>query len=124
MSVTFQQKCQTGLCLGAAIAVVPAVVTFTIASLPIIVINMIANAILRVLTGGLLRIRINAGFIQVPFLWQVSLVTGIIGGTVLAINSLILLSNAIYRRKFDPFAPCFEALIENLLPRYNASIID
>jgi hypothetical protein len=105
MRATLQQKCQAAMCVGAAIALTPAAATLLIASSRAILINVIANGILHILTLGTVGIRINAPLIEVPFLWKVSLATGILGGSIVAIAGLILLCNAAYRGEFDSFAP-------------------
>ena len=106
MEVTLQGKCQAVMCGGAAVAVVPATVTLLIASSKIIAIHVIANTIIRILTGGRFGITIhNLSLIKVPLLWKISRVTAMVGAAFTLPAAVVLLCDAAYHRKFEPFAP-------------------
>ncbi len=85
-----------GLQVGAAIAIIPAAATLLIASSRAILVNIIANTILRILTAGQVDITIYASLIQVPLLWKISMVCAVAGSGVMALSALAFLVNYAY----------------------------
>lgn len=94
-----QSMCVTGIKVGLGVALIPATITGLIASSRIIVINIIANTIVRVLTANAYRATVyGLSFIAVPLLWKISLVTAITGGTIILLSMIAFLVNALYQR--------------------------
>ena len=90
-----------GLYVGGAIALAPAAVTLLIASSRIILVNIIANIALRILTAGAFGIELYGfSLVKVPFLWQVSKLAAIAGGTIFTLALTIFLANELYLRLF------------------------
>ena len=90
-----------GVYAGLGVALIPATATLIIATSRTLLVNIIANAILRVLTVGSVGINIY-GFllIKVPFLWKVSLFSAVIGGSLAAISLIAAMAHKIYTRSF------------------------
>lgn len=100
-AMSVAEMSRLGLYIGGGIALVPAGVTLLIASSRAILINVIANTILRVLTGGRVEIDIQGlSLIQVPFLWKISMISAVVGGSIVALSLAAALANAIYLRIF------------------------
>jgi hypothetical protein len=86
---------------GAGIALAPATATMLIACSRAILINIVANAIMLVITGGHFGVNIHGlSLIQVPLLWQISLYSAGLGAGILVVSGTIYLTNALYRRVF------------------------
>ena len=101
--VSIHEECNQGWKVGAAIAIIPAAATFLIAASRAILIELIANAILRVLTAGQVGIHIwGLSLIEVPFLWKVSAIAAKIGGGIVVVSLVVMLANAAYHRVFPP----------------------
>ncbi len=99
MSMSIAEKSQLGCYIGAGIALVPAATTFLIASSRAILIDILANAILKVLSGGTVGIKFyGLSLIQVPILWKISLICGVIGGGIVALSLLAAMVNTVYLR--------------------------
>lgn len=100
-TMSMQEMSKCGLYVGAGIALVPAAVTLVIASSRAILINIIANAILKFLTVGKVGIDIyGLSLIQVPFLWKISTISALVGGGIVALSLTALLINRAYLRAF------------------------
>lgn len=100
-NISIAEMSKQGFYVGLGIALVPATATLLIASSRAILVNIIANAILRVLTGGTLGIDIyGLSLIQVPFLWKISMISAVIGGSIVAFSLTAALINAVYLRVF------------------------
>lgn len=85
-----------GVQIGLAIALVPAAATLVIASSRIIVVNIIANIVLGLLSAGAYEVGIRASFVKVPFLWKVSLISAVIGGSIAILSLTAYLVNKVY----------------------------
>ena len=100
-SMSIAEMSRFGCYVGVGIGLVPATVTLLIASSRAILVNIIANAILRVLTANALRIDIyGLSLIQVPFLWEISMISAVIGGSIVAFSLTAALINTVYLRVF------------------------
>ena len=89
-----------GMYIGAGIALVPVTTTFLIAASRAILINVIANSILMVVTAGSFVITIT-GLSLIPLpsvIWKISMMSGVVGGTVVALSLTAYLINALYLR--------------------------
>ena len=100
-NMSIAEMSRLGFYVGVGIVLVPATATLLIASSRAILVNIIANAILRVLTGGTLGIDIyGLSLIQVPFLWKISMISAVIGGSIVAFSLTAALINTVYLRVF------------------------
>jgi len=88
-----------GVLIGGAMIAIPATATWVIASSRAIFIELLANAILRILTANRVGIRFHGlSLIQVPTLWKVSRISATIGAGIAAFSILIALVHAAYQR--------------------------
>lgn len=100
-TVSMREISTVGLYVGIGVALVPATATLLIASSRVILVNIIANAIIMTLTAGLLRINIyGISLIEVPFLWKISMISAIVGGSIIALSLTAALANMLYQRMF------------------------
>lgn len=99
MQLSMSEKCKYGLYVGAGIALAPAAATLIIASSRALLVNIIANGILSVLTGGAVGIKIQGlSLIEVPLLWKISKISAMVGGSIVALSLLVYLVNSVYQR--------------------------
>jgi hypothetical protein len=92
---------RTGICWGAGIALVPATVTFIIASSRALLINIIAEGIIRILTAGRFGVTVHGlSMIEVPLLWKISWISFKVGTSIVALSLAALLLNRLYLRAF------------------------
>jgi hypothetical protein len=91
--------------VGVGAALVPATATLLIASSRIILVDIIANVVLRALTGNRLGIEIyGVSLIKVPLLWKISRISAAIGGSIIAFSLTAALINTIYTIYLRRFA--------------------
>ena len=95
----FEQLGWYGVVGGAGLAAIPVAATTLIACSRIILVNIIADLAVRNLTANAFTLQIyGVSFVQVPFLWKVSLLSAIAGGTIVALSLLVLGVHALYER--------------------------
>jgi len=89
-----------GCGVGTGLALFPAAATLLIASSRIILVNIIANTILFVLTGGQFWIEVYgiSWILPVPLLWKISMISAAVGGTIIVGSLAVALINEIYLR--------------------------
>lgn len=88
----------TGMQVGLGIALVPVAVTTLIACSKIIFVNIIAEIVVRILTGNTMSVSVTGiEFIAVPLLWQISGISAIVGGSIIALSLIAALVNTAYR---------------------------
>lgn len=97
--MNIQGMTSTGIVVGLGIAVIPAAVTSLIACSKIILINIIADGIIRILTANAYTLSIyGISVVQVPLLWKISLVAAKVGVTIFTLSLVAALTNAFYKR--------------------------
>lgn len=100
--MNIQTMADTGIKSGLVIAAVPAAVTALIACSKIIAVNIIANIAVRILTFGRFGVSITGiGFVPVPLLWKISLISAAVGGSITALSLVAALADSVYRRFFS-----------------------
>ncbi len=93
-----QRTSHLGFYVGLGIAIIPVTITAVIACSKIIVINIIADIVVRVLTANMVSVTIYASLVKVPFLWNVSHVSAIAGGLICIVCVITGLSYQLYQR--------------------------
>lgn len=97
--IDVQRMSYTGVQIGLGIGLIPVTITTLISCSKIILINIIADIVVRILTVNRYSVRIRGlSFVAVPLLWRLSMITGIIGGTIVAISLIAALTDSLYRR--------------------------
>lgn len=101
MSLNINELGNRGIIVGAGIAIAPAAATGLIACSKIILVNIIADTAIRLLTLGAFRASVSGiSFVAVPILWEISLAMAIIGGSIVAISIIAILTDSLYQRYF------------------------
>lgn len=100
--MSIAEMSRQGFYIGIAIALVPATATLLIASSRVILVNIIANAILRVVSGGTLGIDIyGISLIQLPFLWKISMISAVIGGSIVVFSLTAALIKVLFTEQLQ-----------------------
>lgn len=98
-SINIHERAVNGLQLGVGVALIPAGVTAVIACSRIILVNIIADIVVRALTANAFTLQIyGVSFVEVPLLWKVSLISAIAGGAIIAVSLTAMGVNALYER--------------------------
>lgn len=98
-NMSIAERSLQGVYAGTGLAVVPAAVTLLIASSRIIVVDIIAKSIIKILTAGKFTAHVyGVSLIKVPLLWKISMISAMIGGGIVALSLTAALINLAYLR--------------------------